>query len=186
MVTNGTQLTMGKVRELFDAGLQALHIDIYNSKAEKFVQVLSLHQEDYPPIVNYGRYKVWTTNHKCIVICDERRERDHSTRALHNFAGDAKPAYWTGNIPRQSGCAEPLKMITIRHDGTYALCCHTWQDRQTFGNVKDLSLEDMYYNKHRIEMCRQLLNGDRYRHLSCNHCNVKSPFAHMFERAVGR
>ena len=186
MVTNGTQLTCQKVNELFVAGLDALHIDVYNDRGERLIKDVILNGDrSLYDVALYGVKKIWT--HKGLVsICDERKTRQNNTRALHNWAGANKSNQaFLETIPRSSPCAEPLKMITIRHDGTYALCCHTWNDIGTFGNVSEFSFQEHYNGLLYKQIAREIMTEyGRENVKSCQYCNVKSSFAHMFRRAV--
>lgn len=183
LVTNGTLLNdVGDVDSMFLAGLDGLHIDVYTDAVARFVKTLPQHGPLYD-VKPYGTDKVWTRKH-LVSICDERETRQKNTRALHNWAG-ANRTYETEPVPRMSPCAEPLKMLTIRHDGSYALCCHSWNDKVLFGNVREKSLREHYESDSYKGIARQVMvEGGRTARPECKLCNVKSPFAHMFRRAV--
>lgn len=184
LVSNGANLDQAAIKELFSAGLSALHIDVYNNETAKMVASLTPHNfaiERYEP----GGRKVWTDK-GLVSICDERKQRDKKTRALHNWAGANRMNEKEGEvIPRQSPCAEPLKMITVRHNGMYALCCHTWNDVAYFKDIRQHSFAEHYNSEDYKGTCRLLMENKRAALHSCKNCNVKSPFAHMFKRAVG-
>lgn len=185
LVTNGTTLkSQDDINTMFIAGLDGLHIDVYSQKVADFVA--KLESNWLYEVAPYGAKKVWTTK-RLVSICDERETRQKNTRALHNWAG-ANDRFQEPYepIPRMSPCAEPLKMITIRHDGTYALCCHTWNDKTEFGSVYGKSLREHYDCDSYKRIARAVMvEGGRTARNECRLCNVKSPFAHMFKRAVG-
>lgn len=186
MVTNGTLISARNVTDMFSAGLDALHIDVYNDTAAKLVECLP---NDSTFVVRRygGKNKIWTTRIPIVVVCDERDSRQNNTRALHNWAGANKNNQRLNEeIPRQAPCAEPLKMITIRHDGSYGLCCQTWNDLLELGSVRDASPEELYYSETYQKLCTAIMQrGGRAHSYACKSCNVKSPYAFMFRRAIG-
>lgn len=184
MVTNGTTLTTEALDALFLAGLDALHVDVYTPQVRRFID--GLKTNPLYDVADYGQEnKIWTGASGAVIVCDERESRQNNTRALHNWAGANMRFCAPEELPREAPCAEPLKMITIRYDGSYALCCHSWQDKITFGTVREYGLLAHYNNEKYLSIAKAVMRkGGRSGVLSCRLCNVKSPFAHMFKRAV--
>lgn len=183
VVSNGTIRDAQYYSELLKSGALAIHIDIYNDEAEGLIDDILRVMPDkvvlYDPAMGQS---VWKGARGKIVVLDERTQRDNNTRSLHNWSGDgiiSQPV-------RISPCAESLKYITIRYNGDYALCCNVWKDKVLFGNVEEKPFYDMYYSPEHIEVCRTLMStGGRLQYEPCSKCSVKSPFAHMFRRAIG-
>lgn len=180
-ITNGARLSQQWIDDVYAAGMRGLHIDVYNAKTDA-----AAHAIDYPvPCFYIQDGNIWSNSRPCVVVCDEREERYNSVRAFHNWAGAARKEYWTGDIPRQSPCSSPLKMITVRWDGKYAVCCSQWLDEVTFGTVFEEDFDQQYNRKDRMDLCNTIMHtGGRKDTVSCRYCNVKSPRAHVWRRAL--
>lgn len=184
LATNGTQLTRSYVVELFKAGLDGIHIDVYNEATLSFLKELKKDNlSGVPQVRAYSsETSVWSGNNG-IVVCDERKTRDKGTRKLHNWGGALPKELWQVPV-KNAVCAEPLKNITIRYDGTYALCCQTWHDKITFGNVREAPILSHYVSQNYRKVISTLLLEGRYNVDACKDCNVFSMYAHTFIKQV--
>lgn len=180
-ITNGVRLSTTWMQKVRGAGLHALHIDIYNQTIkEKIAATL------WPmPIDTISGANIWTTKEPCVVLCDEREKRRNDIRKLHNWAGAARKEYWTGDIPRHSACSHPLKMVTVRYDGSYALCCNSWDNLVDLGTVQGCDFDEQYNRKDRLDICNMIMRpGGRACVVPCMVCNAYSPRAHLWKRAL--
>lgn len=183
VVSNGTIRDAQYYLDLLKLGATAIHIDIYNREAERLIDdILEVSPEKVVLYDPASGASVWKGVRDKIVALDERESRDKNTRALHNWSGDGAIAQPVRTAP----CAESLKYITIRHDGTYALCCNVWKDKVTFGNVRNRTFSEMYYSAEHTVACKTIMVAyGRLQYEPCSACSVKSPFAHMFKKAIG-
>lgn len=181
LLTNGYKLSQEWINTIFEAGLFALHIDTYDQKTVDLA-----HSITYPvPAVYISGGNIWTTSKPLVVVCDERESRYNCIRAIHNWAGALPQKYWIGDVPRQSACAHPLKMITVRHDGRYALCCMRWHDELDLGNALTKNFDEHYNSKQYMDICNAIMRrGGRNNVAVCNKCTGKSPRAHVWKRAL--
>jgi hypothetical protein len=49
----------------------------------------------------------------------------------------------------------------INHLGQMGLCCRDYEWRETFGDLNESVIEDVFYSKKRMEVCDDLANGIR-------------------------
>ena len=134
LITNGELLTKQKVNELFLAGLDILTISLYEEQYIEHTNKLveGLHESQY---LIRNRY----LNQISVV---NRRE------ILHNH----------GDIERTSECWLPSYKMLINHDGNVLLCCNDWTRTNTYGNVYQQSLWDIW-TTNMNEKRQNLLNG---------------------------
>ena len=134
MTTNGAGLLKGElnnnIRALFEAGLNLLAIDDYSfSKAatvirERIDHVLNVC--DYPKDgLNLSPHRRWPPRTKQVIFIEDlNAAKQGSHSKLTNHCGAAgKPTA----EPVKQRCAKPFRELSVRWDGSVALCCNDWR-----------------------------------------------------------
>lgn len=66
-------------------------------------------------------------------------------------------------------CFAPLNEIIITCDGNLSLCCREWKRKYIFGNLKNMSLEDILRDGELHAIYNELSNGNRFFDI-CKRC----------------
>lgn len=182
MTSNGWGLlkdTVPKVQALFDAGLNTLALDDYqtNQIIERFLDNAG-HNVGATPFDIFFYPADRSANphqrHKGqrVVIMEDLNEATAGTHAdVHNTAGDSGPLDRNFNDKR---CARPFRELAVRWDGNVAICCMDWPGTYKIGNVMTDGIEAIW-NHERFQAAREALYH-RQRELvpTCDGCTAKS------------
>jgi radical SAM protein with 4Fe4S-binding SPASM domain len=180
MVTsNGSGLLgqPGKIKALFDAGLNTLALDAY--KHANFVQ--RLQQElgvaqvvDGIEVCHYPLNPAGNPHHrhhgKMISIVADISDNTSGTHQLTNQGGNSFAAE---QVNLEQRCAKPFRELSVRWDGNVALCCDDWKGQYKIGNVNDTPLEALWNHPH-FEAARRKLYAAQRDFGPCAGCNVRT------------
>lgn len=188
----------GKVRALFDAGLNTLALDNYENVniVPKIMEKLTgtpydeSFGNDYlvcgsgergeRGLVNVHWYPHDKTlsphsrhrGRSIIVIQDISKASDGNHSHLNNHAGSAGPLDFSKNAQR---CAKPFREMSIRWDGNVAICCNDWPGKYRTGNAAEKGGLLRVWEGAAMEAARAALyNGRRDMIDTCNGCNAVS------------
>lgn len=92
----------------------------------------------------------------------------HAT--LNNHAGAGAPPNDNAEGKR---CAKPFREMSIRWDGSIALCCNDWRGVYKCGNVLEDTLEDIWQGPAFVAARKKLYHGQRD-FGACNGCDALS------------
>lgn len=171
--------TVGQVQDLFDAGLNTLALDDYetNRMIERFLENIG-HTAGASPfdVFFYPGDKKASPHTRYsgqrIVIIKDLTEATAGTHSdVHNSAGDAGPLDRSMNTAR---CAKPFREIAVRWDGSVALCCNDWPGSYKIGNVMTDGLEAIWQHERMQAARKALYNGRRDLVPVCDGCTAKS------------
>lgn len=166
--------TITKVQELFDAGLNTLALDDYESN--KIVQRV-LHNIggdvlfdvfDYPK----NRSASPHTRHngqRVVIIEDLGNAKSGTHSSIHNSAGDAFPLDYSKEGKR---CAKVFREISVRWDGNVAICCNDWSGTFKVGNVITDGLNSVWHHPRMYAARAALYAGERSALIPCHGCNA--------------
>lgn len=158
MTTNGDKVLQGKwyeIQDFVDAGLTALHVDIYDD-----VEQYLAWEELIQPFI--GKIRIKLTPRFVQV-----------TPQFNNRAGKLShlTEVWEG--PRDKPCFAPSVKAFIDWDGTVRMCCHDWDKTGNFGNVNEQPFNEIWNNDKMNAMRSQLMYQSRSKAGSpCNKCNT--------------
>lgn len=206
MVTsNGGGLLGGdvkaKVAALFDAGLNTLALDNYQS-VNIVPKILAKIGEDpsgegrletdlgfggWIPIKNYPQDKSASphTRHRGTLIVnveDISVAHDGTHSHLNNHAGSAFPLNDSAAGKR---CAKPFRELSVRWDGNVALCCNDWPGLYRTGNVVTDGLDEIW-NGDAMHAARQMLILGRREMAPCKGCDAVSYRVGLLPDKLGR
>jgi len=202
MVTsNGGGLLGGdvkaKVRALFDAGLNTLALDNYETAkiVPKIIEkiagqtwddvygnvqhLLPVDLEQSKETIELKWYPLDKTasphtRHRgrlISVVQDISRAPDGTHATLNNHAGSAGPLDYSKQGQR---CAKPFREMSIRWDGNVAICCNDWPGYYRTGNVREDGLLHVW-NSPAMQAARvALYHGRRDLVAPCNGCDATS------------
>lgn len=197
----------GKVAGMFDAGLNTLTLDNYQSVniVPKIVQKLIgiTHDEAFPDnhtfhpngdgrgavdLRFYPQDKTLSPHSRhrgraILIVQDISVAEDGNHSHLNNHAGSAAPLDFSKNDQR---CAKPFREMSIRWDGNVAVCCNDWPGYYRCGNVVNDGL-DKVWNSAAFNAAREALyHGRRDLVGPCNGCNAVSYRVGLLPDKLGR
>lgn len=186
MTSNGGGLlqggdVVGNVVKLFEAGLTILALDDYvgvkivgkvRAVAEKIAErVPGLAVHEYPAVPEGNPHHRLPPGQRMITLMQDISVAVVGTHSsLNNHAGAAAP-------PNQSAagrrCAKPFREMSVRWDGSVAVCCNDWRGTYKCGNVTTDGLLTVWNGPAFDAARRRLIRGERT-FGPCNGCDAKS------------
>lgn len=176
MLSNGGGLVDNpheKITALFDAGLNTLGLDEYQSVklVPKIIDKLGLSAKSsnaglwpfaffvYPDEPDGNPHRRVAPKTKRLIHIrpiDANTEGTHAT--LNNHAGAGAPKNYDG---QGKPCAKPFRELSFRWDGAVAICCNDWRGELACGNINTDGLLDIWHGKIMDEARRRLIVGRR-------------------------
>ncbi|WP_242883998.1 radical SAM/SPASM domain-containing protein [Actinomadura litoris] len=95
---------------------------------------------------------------RLILIADIASETEGNHAHLSNHAGAAGPPDASRATQR---CALPFRELTVRWDGSVALCCNDWRGVFKLGNVHTSTVEEIWHHPALYAARRRLMAGGR-------------------------
>ncbi len=153
IISNGDFLTQGLLKELVASGLDTLAISIYESSA------IAKLQEKLD--------STWG-----LTFIDMR-----SPQYLENRGGDIK----LQTKPVKGKCLRPSNMLVVKANGNVCLCCADMKAKVVFGNIKDNSLQEIWYGSEFCNVRNKLQESREGLHLceNCSHNGSTSSVYHL-------
>ena len=118
------------------------------------------------------------TTREMVLIPDNFAENKKGLRQWNNLAGnlDYKSASKLGYEPLEKPlfkpCILPFKDLVIRYNGDIRLCCLDGENNKSiFGNIKNIDIEEFWYNNPRLNLIRTLSYNKLRVHPPCNQCD---------------
>lgn len=176
MTSNGGGLvgkgSAAKVRQLFDAGLNVLALDDYDGvklvpKVRAAVQAAlpgwpkHLQVREYPedPLGNpHRRGPLSTAMISFVADISKVRKGDGTHSLLNNHAGSGAPLNYSQQGKR---CAKPFRELSVRWDGSVAICCNDWRGTYRAGNIVIDGLDEVWNGAAMDAARRHLVRGER-------------------------
>ncbi len=173
--TNGDRLTVAKIRELFDAGLTHLYINLYDGPEqiphfENMVKEAGLEETQW-------RLRPHWPN----------QDEDFGL-TLNNRSGMVN-APEIGLVPLDQAlsmrCHYPFYKMLVDWNGDVLFCSNDWGREIVIGNVMKTSLRDLWLSEKMFAVRRHLMNGERC-FSPCDKCNVHGTLhgGFSFERLI--
>jgi MoaA/NifB/PqqE/SkfB family radical SAM enzyme len=164
MTSNG--LGFAKDIDLVDESLKYLNVlALDNYDGIKLVpKILKRYDGAYKPIFypedsNGNPHSRRTINQHHFVIVADIADATKGTHAtLNNHAGSGAPP---NENAQGCKCAKPFREMSIRWDGSVAICCNDWQGIYKCGNVSTDSLETIWQGMALQSARRKLYHGMR-------------------------
>lgn len=165
-----------RIRDLFASGLNVLALDDYDNvhiveKIRPHLSEVGIKTYEYPkePDGNpHRRFPAKTQFISIIESIDLAKEGVHATLNNHCGAGAALNDKAAGKK-----CAKPFRELSVRWDGSVALCCNDWRGVYKCGNLLHDSLEDIWWGAG-FEAARKYLIRGRREFPPCFGCDALS------------
>lgn len=179
MITNGSQF--GRNPRLLPEILERIDyviIDIYHEQKEDFWAAVNGAGANVVDFYS-GEINVWANNKRrvrnTIVLMDDlaKRSGERRSRKLHNYAGNVPGQAVNPPGSCRKVCAEPLRELSIKWDGTIPICCNDAQVRYRVGSVHS-GIQETWASR-RFEAARRLLRRGQRDFAPCNVCNICLP-----------
>lgn len=161
-----------RVGKLMEAGLNDLIIDYYSAKGDAKTIEDALKGSEFkiehlaPKVPLYSP----RAGHFRVLFNPPIQKEGAINRHLCNHCGAAGPLDMSYQGKR---CARPFRELSIRYDGSVAICCNDFRGEYPIGNIMDQSIEDIWYSK-RFEAARILLYAGQRSFKPCLGCNALS------------
>ncbi|TXH56344.1 MAG: radical SAM protein [Desulfurellales bacterium] len=184
MTSNGGGFLKGGIAELFDAGLDTLALDNYEyvkivPKLLPGIEQLGIPVFCYPNDKRGNPHNRWPTR-RITIIEDISKATSGTNSSLNSHCGAAfdKKAL-------MKPCAKPFREISVRHDGSVAICCNDWRGELPMGNIKE-TLIDEIWTCELMERARRLLYLGRREFTPCDKCDAKSTRTGLLPDRLGK
>jgi len=159
LFTNGTLLDCGKFQSLIDSGLNCLYIDNYNDKRKLNPNIQKI----------YDEYKDKEFPLNCEIYMRLNDE------VLSNRGGAASNKRKLKK-PLNASCYKPFMQLIIRADCGVSLCCDDALGKMTLGNVKEQTLEEIWYGQKHFDILKSMRKN--VRNGICRECDIVSSDKH--------
>lgn len=164
IVSNGDLLTEKKLKELFNAGLSAISISMYDgdyqieyfrnmaNKCELTDEQVILRRRYYKD----GNYGITISNRSGLVDSNDYRDKNENSII---------------ELPLKRECYYPFYMILVDYNGDVLLCPHDWTKKLVFGNLNNDSIWSIWSAKVINNIRKKLSHADR-NFSPCKTCDV--------------
>lgn len=172
LTTNGVGLLKGSdvhgnTLRLFMNGLNLLAVDAYKhtNLSERVRQGLMLSDayykvNDYPKDgLDLSPHRRWPAKTRQVLFIEDINDANAGSHSsLCNHAGAAAPPNTRGSGKR---CAKPFRELSVRWDGTIAICCNDWRGLYKIGNVLKKPLVELWQGPEFTAARKKLYHGQR-------------------------
>jgi len=178
------------IEDLFVAGVTTVAIDDYKHativpKIRRYLAGLvpeHIRVHEYPrdgrPANPHARVRA----QRLIFIEDITKATTGSHSHINNHAGAGAPKNDKGEGKR---CAKPFRELSVRWDGSVALCCNDWRGAYVIGNVNDMSLSQLWQHPRFRAQRRALYHGMR-EYGPCKGCDARSTRTGLLPDKLGK
>lgn len=187
MTSNGGGLlkppgVIKNLQALFKAGLNIFAFDAYEyvkikdkvdealEKWETMGLLFDVHrypdEREYSPHNRYGHKAKIFIRVKDISVAEVGTHSD-----LNNHCGAGSEPL---EKPMLARCAKPFREMSVRWDGSVAICCNDWRGVYKCGNAVKDRLQDIWNGDEFKSARRFLIKGERGALKPCNVCDAKS------------
>jgi GTP 3',8-cyclase len=147
LLTNGDLLNPDSIEKLADSGVSEIKISIHEPSTPQFTNTIMAYQEMHPNL---------------ITVMDMR---DGSrTATLFNRGGLID----LGDVKHLPRCYK-IDVLTVRADGSVALCCDDYDKEHVFGNVKTEDIKSIWEGEY-FSSVRDEVRKGRYSLDICKAC----------------
>jgi len=100
--------------------------------------------------------------------------------SFHNFAGTVHSSAVTDEPSLDRGCCLPFRQLVINAQGTVDLCCADIYSERVFGDARNRSVVDIFFNDPELNLLRAgLAKGDRRGLNPCERCSFGGTAARL-------
>ena len=168
LTTNGVPLHKqgleGQIRALFSAGLNFIALDNYAGlTVARDMRVVCAENDipcfEYPSNPEGNPHRRHDPRYAGVAIVQDIGAATSGTHAtLNNHAGAGAPL---NNKAAGKRCAKPFREMSIRWDGSVAICCNSWRGDYVIGNINERSVHSVWHDPRFYAARKYLLQGRR-------------------------
>ncbi len=96
--------------------------------------------------------------HDFVIVQDIASANSGTHASINNHAGAGAPK---NNNAEGKRCAKPFRELSIRWDGNVAVCCNDWRGEYKVGNIKEMTMEEIWHHQSMYAARRKLYHGQR-------------------------
>jgi radical SAM protein with 4Fe4S-binding SPASM domain len=154
--TNGDRLTEEKIKEIYDAGLSSLYVNLYDSVEQ----------------INYFNVLFRNIDNSRYVLREHYNSDNTFNLYLNNRSGNIQSKIiGTVDKPLIKECHMPFFKAMIDYNGDLILCQNDWGRKFIVGSLLDNHIKDLWLGEKMKQIREKLINKDRSSS-PCNKCNV--------------
>lgn len=202
--TNGDYFkTKEDIKYLFDCGLNQMQINVYNN-ADRYQEGTQFDKGIEEATKREAKFNSWISSlvlntssslyqnigprkRVAKVIAKYGITTEVGNVGFQQFGNRSGlvPGFQDATEPLEKYCTKPFRFLNIDWRGNGILCCNDFNSETRFGNVKDMSVEQIW-NSERFNQYRlKLQNGRRAGCFLCDKCNFNGgPYPHMINRVT--
>jgi Iron-sulfur cluster-binding domain len=110
------------------------------------------------------------TEHDLVVVQDISNAAKGTHSSINNHCGAGAPL---NNEAEGKRCAKPFREMSIRWDGSIAICCNDWRGVYKIGNVNQTKIYDLWQHP-RLQAARRFLYHGQRSFTPCLGCDAIS------------
>ena len=160
-VTNGDTVTPGKLKSMFDAGLDTLLISLYDGPEQREVF--------------QGMMAEAGVSESQVVLRDRwlPAEENYGITLVNRSGMVNIPEAGIGAIsePLKRRCFYPFYSVVVDYDGAVLLCTHDWGKKFIVGNLNHQTIHELWDNDRIKKVRESLANADRS-FVPCSGCDA--------------
>lgn len=150
--------------DIYGAGVNTIALDDYEyvkgKSSAAFAEASSVPTYEYPQDGPPGNPHKRHRGHKLSIVQDISVATAGTHSHLANHAGSALPAD-PSDRRASMPCAKPFREISVRWDGSIAVCCNDWRGEYVVGNVNQTPIDELWQSERFMAARRRLLIGQR-------------------------
>jgi radical SAM protein with 4Fe4S-binding SPASM domain len=167
------------IRALFDAGLNILALDDYKNigiiprirKSLEEQKLEGIEIYEYPENPSGNPHIRAKSGKRMVSFIEDISSSNKGTHAtLNNHAGSGSPPNESAKGKR---CAKPFREISVRWDGSVAICCNDWRGYYKCGNINNTPIQEIW-NGPEFGAARVSLYHGMRDFGPCNGCDARS------------
>ena len=181
VLTNGRKLNYISGKELFDAGITELELNLYIKNIEDQVSKGVVDFEE-----SFIKNDLGINNNKSYYEFIYKNKKRIYFKILRNIdqklnsRGGSAPNWSKENIDYDGFCSYPFWQINIKADGSVGQCCADFYQDGTNLNCKDLNIYEIWNSDFFKNLRQDLIKGDRSKNKLCKNCDF---FGENFRRS---
>lgn len=181
-IRNGLNLNFEKIKSLFNAGLNLIVLDVYDSREqfESYKKQVVEKQNLYGYKTmneSENHYKKGKHTDKLIKVeplfeirTDSRKRFNVGNNVDYDLCKKMGENIEKSETPLKSLCIKPFRELMVNYNGNVLICCNDWKQKLVIGNINDASLKNIWQGQKMNDIRKRLFAKDRDFE-PCRFCN---------------
>jgi len=172
--TNGINLTLDSILDIFNSGLDMLYINDYSDKNVHRKNIEDIRQA----LSSIRRFGINGGNSQSPRIAIELRDIGE---VLGSRAGKSPNKKESVNPYKSKICLRPCEMMAIDPNGDVSVCSEDYDCSIKMGNITQTTLHQVWSSEGWTAIRNRLLNGERSCTTSCSKCDYRGHSMELLE-----